>query len=128
MRKAGAFFGLIFILAAFNVLAHYPEKLKIDAAQKKQPPVSFDHAKHGDKLAGSCGVCHHTQKDLTKEIALANKVDIKKCSTCHLDPKDAKMPSAREMSLTKNPYHIRCIGCHKEKKTGPTACNQCHKK
>ena len=126
MRKFVGFFVLIFVAAI--ALAHYPGVIKIDAAAKKQPAVTFDHAKHGDTRAKNCGVCHHTQKDITKEIALANKVEIKKCSSCHLDPKDAKVPSMREMSLTKNPMHIRCIGCHKEQKKGPTVCTQCHKK
>ena len=119
-------FALLF--TAGSAFAHYPGVIKIDEAAKKQPAVTFDHAKHGDTLAKNCGVCHHTQKDITKAVAEANKVDIKKCSTCHLDPKDDKMPSMREMSLTKNPFHIRCIGCHKDEKKGPVACTGCHKK
>jgi len=62
---------------------------------------------------------------LTK--AQADKVDVKKCSQCHLDPKD-KAPTMREMSLTKNPFHIRCIGCHKAQKKGPIVCTGCHVK
>lgn len=117
---------LLVCFVASLAFAHYPGQIKIDAAQKKQPAVPFDHAKHGDKLAPNCGTCHHTQKELTKEKT--NSIDVKKCSSCHLDPKDAKIPSMREMSLTKNPMHIRCIGCHKEKKSGPTVCTGCHKK
>lgn len=118
--------GLILTFLAAAASAHYPGVLKIDEAAKKQPAVTFDHAKHGDTLAKSCDTCHHTQKGLTK--AQTDKVDVKKCSSCHLDPKDAKMPGMREMSLTKNPFHIRCIACHKEQKKGPTVCTQCHKK
>ena len=128
MRRTTWISGLLFCLMATFALAHYPEKIKIDAAQKKQPAVAFDHAKHGDKLAKSCDTCHHTQKGLTKEQNATNKVDVKKCSTCHLDPAKPAMPSMREMSLTKNPMHIRCIGCHKEQKKGPTVCTQCHVK
>lgn len=117
---------LVMVFLATGAFAHYPEKLKIDAAQKKQPAVTFDHSKHGDSLAKNCAVCHHTQKDLIK--AHTNTTDVKKCSGCHLDPKDPKVPSMREMSLTKNPFHIRCIACHKEQKKGPTVCTQCHKK
>jgi hypothetical protein len=114
------------ILVATGAAAHYPGKVKVDVAAKKQPPVTFDHAKHGDTLVKSCDTCHHTNKGLTK--AQADKVDVKKCSECHLDPKDAKVPSMREMSPTKNPLHVRCIGCHKDSKKGPTACNKCHVK
>ena len=116
---------LPFILALIAVAAlahHGPINVVLDAAAKKQPGVPFSHEKHA-KLAKSCDTCHHTQKGLTED----SKVDVKKCSTCHLDPKD-KAPSMREMSLTKNPYHINCIGCHKEAKKGPVACVKCHLK
>jgi len=113
------------LLTATVAFAHYPTTLKIAAAAKKQPAVTFDHAKHGDKLAKNCGVCHHTQKTLTKEHT--NTTDVKKCSGCHLDAK-GKVPSMREMSLTKNPFHIRCMACHKEQKKGPVACTGCHVK
>ena len=128
MRKAAALFAFILALLGTNARAHYPESIKIDEAAKKQPPVVFPHAIHGDKLVAKCDTCHHTQKGLTKEQNATNKIDVKKCSTCHLDPKDANVPSMREMALNKNPFHIRCISCHKEQKKGPTVCNQCHKK
>ncbi|HUP62393.1 MAG TPA: cytochrome c3 family protein [Thermoanaerobaculia bacterium] len=112
-------------LVATFALAHYPATVKIDTAAKKQPPVSFNHAKHGDTLVKSCDTCHHTNKGLTK--AQTDKVDVKKCSECHLEAK-GKVPSMREMSLTKNPMHIRCLNCHKEQKKGPTACTGCHVK
>ena len=115
------------VLFSTALLAHTgPASITIKAAQKKQPPVVFDHAKHQSKLVKSCDTCHHTQKGLTAEKATANNVVA--CSKCHLDPKDAKVPSMREMSMTKNPFHIRCISCHKEQKKGPTACTACHKK
>lgn len=104
------------------VLAHHPDTTTIDAAAKKQAAVVFPHAKHV-KLT-KCETCHHNNKGLTAE----SKAKVEKCSTCHLDPKDAKTPSMREASLTKNPFHINCISCHKEQKKGPTACTGCHKK
>ena len=128
MRRLAPSLGIVFLFAAATALAHYPATIKIDEAAKKQPAVTFDHAKHGDTYVKNCGTCHHTQKDITKAVAEANKVDIKKCSTCHLDPKEEKIPSMREMSMTKNPFHIRCIGCHKDNKKGPTVCKDCHKK
>ena len=126
MRKSTIFALILMALTAtFALASTYPDKVKIGEAQSKQPAVNFDHAKHGER-AKSCDVCHHTQKGLTKEQA--SKVEVKKCADCHLNPAKADMPSAKEMSLTKNPYHIRCIGCHKEEKKGPTVCNQCHVK
>ncbi len=116
----------ILALLAMPAFAHYPDKIRIDAAAKNQLPVPFDHAKHGETLAKSCDTCHHTRKGLTK--AQTDTVDVQKCSACHLDPKDAKIPSMREMSPTRNPMHIRCISCHKEQKKGPTLCTRCHTK
>ena len=123
--KRNVFLFVLFCFAATSAFAHYPGKVKVDVAAKKQPPVTFDHAKHGDTLVKSCDTCHHTEKGLTK--AQTDKVDVKKCSECHLEPQ-GKVPSMREMSLTKNPMHIRCVGCHKEQKKGPQACTACHKK
>jgi hypothetical protein len=114
------------IVIATSLYAHNPETLIIKAAQKKQPPVTFPHSQHSMKLVKSCDVCHHTQKGLTAEHATATNVI--KCTVCHLDPKKPGMPGMREMSLTKNPFHIRCIGCHKEQKKGPVVCTGCHKK
>lgn len=125
MRRNVSISLLLSCLMATLAFAHYPGKVKIDVAAKKQPAVSFDHAKHGDTLVKSCDTCHHTNKGLTK--AQADKVDVKKCSACHLEAQ-GKTPSMREMSLTKNPMHIRCINCHKEQKKGPTLCNKCHVK
>ncbi len=126
MRKLVPSLGFAFLFAAGVALAHYPTTLKIDEAAKKQPPVTFDHAKHGDTLVKSCDTCHHTQKGLTK--AQTDKVDVKKCSACHLNPAKATIPSMREMAPTKNPFHIRCVACHKAEKKGPVACTGCHKK
>lgn len=102
-----------------------PESVTIDAAMAKKSAVTFPHAKH--IAVGPCATCHHTQEGLTAE----NAADVKKCSTCHLDPEQAETPSMREMNTSKNPFHKLCVGCHKsttEGKTGPTKCNDCHPK
>ena len=125
MRRMVPLSLVLFCLAATVALAHYPTTTKVDAAMKKQPPVTFNHAKHGDTLVKSCDTCHHTNKGLTK--AQVDKIDVKKCSECHLEPK-GKVASMRDMGLTRNPLHIRCITCHKEQKKGPTACTRCHVK
>ena len=111
------------MLVATALFAHHPTTVTIDAAAKKQAAVVFPHATHL-KVVKSCDTCHHTNKGLTADT----KTKVEKCSTCHLDPKDPKTPSMREASLTKNPFHVGCIDCHKEQKKGPTACTGCHKK
>lgn len=108
------------LAAAVAAAATMPETTIISAAAKKQPAVPFAHAKHVTR-AKSCDTCHHTEKGLTKEGA----AKVQKCSACHLDPK-AGVPSMREMSLQKNPFHSLCIGCHKENKKGPAVCTGCH--
>lgn len=124
MRVRNLGFTILFVLLATMAFAsNSPATITISAAAKKQPPVPFPHEKHA-KLAKSCDMCHHTQKGLKAE---GTGVKVAKCSTCHLDPK-GKVPGMREMSLTKNPFHIRCLSCHKEQKKGPTACTGCHVK
>ena len=114
---------LILLVGATLLFAHHgPAKVTIDAAKAKQPAVTFDHAKHS-KAVKTCDTCHHTNKGLTNET----DAKVQKCSTCHLDPKDAA-PSMREMSMTKNPFHSLCAGCHKAEKKGPGVCKDCHKK
>jgi hypothetical protein len=126
MRQKVTLASLFSLLLAISLFAHYPDKVQVDIAAKKQPPVVFNHALHGDKLVKTCETCHHTEKGLTK--AKTDTVDVKKCSECHLNPTDPKVPNQREMSLTKNPFHVRCINCHKSEKKGPTACTGCHVK
>ena len=91
MRKPTAValaFVLVFATMSF---AAVPEKVTIGAAKAKQPPVTFDHAKHATKLVKTCETCHHNHKGLTKET----KAEVKKCTACHLDTKGSVMPSAR---------------------------------
>jgi hypothetical protein len=121
MRKVIA--ATILSLFTLSAFAAPPAKVKIDAAKKKQPAVTFTHDKHV-KLAKACDTCHHTNKGLTAE----SKAKVEKCSTCHLNPKDAKVLDMADGSLTKNPYHKLCISCHKTAKKGPAACNKCHVK
>jgi len=117
---------VVLTLIATALFAHNPPTVTIKAAAKKQPQVVFAHEKHSTKLVKSCDTCHHTQKGLTAEKATA--MNVVKCTTCHLDPKNPKAPGMREMALNKNPFHIRCISCHKEQKKGPVVCTGCHKK
>ena len=114
---------MAFTTGAYAVKANAaPAKVTLKDAAKKQPAVTMDHAAH--VKVTKCETCHHTQKGLTEK----STDEVAKCSSCHLNPKDAKTPSMAEMSMTKNPFHIGCIGCHKDGKKGPTKCTECHKK
>ncbi len=118
-RARGGAIVLCCLMAVAAFAHHGPVTITLKAAASKQPPVPFSHEKHA-KLAKSCDTCHHTQKGLKSDTE-----KVVKCATCHLDPKD-KAPSMREISLTKNPFHTKCIACHKEQKKGPVACTGCH--
>jgi len=134
MRKLFARTSIIAVIltsSAFLVAAaaEMPQQVTLQGCGTKQPPVEFDHVKHTERVP-ECATCHHTQADLTA----ANAEAVQTCNSCHKDPKDAKTPSCDQMSPTKNPYHIRCMGCHRDqvKKDAslkaPTKCTDCHKK
>ena len=121
----------VFVLASGAFLlsasaADMPETVMLEGCGTKQPPVAFDHAKHVEGT--ECASCHHTQPDLT-----ATSGEAATCVSCHKDPTD-EAPSCAEMSPKKNPYHIKCMGCHKDsvKKDAslkaPTKCKECHVK
>ncbi len=99
-----------------------PKEVTLDKCKKKKSAVVFPHADHAKKRKVPCKKCHHTKKN-------------ESCSKagCHAGKarKDAKtgkkIPGCAEMSMKKNPFHILCAGCHKEKKQGPRKCKECHK-
>ena len=109
--------------------ADAPEMVTLEGCGTKQPPVDFPHAAHLEVT--KCGTCHHTQPELTAE----STEEVATCVSCHKDPKD-EAPSCAEMSPTKNPYHINCMGCHKDtvkkdaslKGKVPVTCKECHVK
>ncbi len=94
-------------------IADNSEVIVIDKAQAKKAPVTFTHKAHQEK--NDCVVCHHTAKGAD---------DAESCFTCHGQNPDIPDPS--QMSSKKNPFHIRCVGCHKEQAAGPTKCKECH--
>jgi len=113
--------------AAAKKASEAPTEVFLNAVEEggKQPGVHFNHAAHM-KLAETCAKCHHTQKDLKAD----SDVEVATCVGCHLTPEKEGVPDIKQMSPTKNAYHITCMGCHKEsgKDTAPTKCTDCHVK
>ena len=123
--------GTFLLAGAFGSAGHAAKdtppagKISIKGCQKKKPPVSFDHAAHVKLLKGakSCEGCHHkVQGKPAKDPA---------CTSCHSKPQGAKLGTCADASLSKNPLHVNCIGCHKKelaagKTKAPTKCAQCH--
>ncbi len=92
----------------------------VDAAAKPKP-ATFPHAKHQEKMA--CGECHHSKDADGKQAAYVEGQKIEKCESCH--NKAAGLD--KKIATFKDAAHTNCIGCHKEKKAGPTKCTECHK-
>jgi hypothetical protein len=76
-------------------------------------PAHFDHPKH-QGIPEGCAFCHHQSGTSTPP-----------CKSCHsaaYDPKHLEQPIQAKI------YHVRCIGCHRENRVGPTDCIGCHTK
>lgn len=123
--------GLMTLVCSLSHAAPPPEEITIDACMNKKSAVTFPHATHFKTI--ECATCHHKQQELTLKKAQEG-MEVKRCTGCHKDPEEADAPSCTEMSLKKNPFHVRCIGCHKERKEegkenpGPIKCGDCHPK
>lgn len=105
-----------------------PEKVKIADCQAKQGPVEMSHKAHVGLT--ECKHCHHTQADLKA----GSDAVVQKCGECHVKPAKDTTPKCADGSMTKNPFHVNCLGCHKDaikkdaKVKAPTKCGECHKK
>jgi hypothetical protein len=127
MRKSFLGIGLgvaAMLLAVGAFAAEAPEATTIDDCVAKKAAVEFPHAAHFE--ATECTTCHHTSEGLTADSA--GGMEVQACGACHTTPEEATTPECSQMSLKKNPYHIACVGCHKEASAGPTKCDDCHPK
>ncbi len=132
MRKINllVLFVLVAGIAALAYAEGIPEKVTLDQCAKKKAAVEFPHKAHADKF--KCDTCHHESEGLTAENFA--EMDVKACSSCHMNPEKADTPDCSKSSKKLNPYHIRCVGCHKDTKKkdpetkAPTKCKQCHPK
>ena len=132
MRKL--FLMTIFVLAALAALVAFatevPETITIDDCADTKTPVEFPHKAHFELAA--CVDCHHTSEGLTAETV--KDMEVATCASCHVEPEKAETPICSEKSTKKNPFHIQCIGCHKEYKKehadtkAPSKCTACHPK
>jgi hypothetical protein len=130
MRKWLLVVGCIAIAMAASTVAsaatasEAPESVTLDGCMAKRSAVEYPHKLHADTI--ECVTCHHTQEGLAAE----SDMTVETCDSCHLSPADEATPDCTQMSLSKNPYHINCVGCHKEDgaETAPTKCDDCHPK
>ena len=103
-----------------------PDTVTIDKCKTKKAAVEYPHKTHVEKLPDmKCESCHHGADKPTIDQS---------CADCHKDKEQKGVGTCLEASSKKNPYHVRCVGCHKETvkakadaPTGPTKCKDCHK-
>lgn len=87
--------------------------------ERMRPSARFEHEQHNEKAEiEECSVCHHVYEE-GKKVEDESSED-RECSECH-----AKENPANAMPLVRV-YHLRCKGCHIEKKAGPIMCGECH--
>jgi c(7)-type cytochrome triheme protein len=111
------------ILFASSHLSAQPEKILLDHPEvfkkRARPPVAFSHIRHMEAVP-SCKDCHHKYengKNVLDEGTLQEGNKGIKCSACH---------GVRDRIDLKEAFHSQCISCHKNKKTGPRFCGECH--
>ena len=129
MRKSLVAIGIVIaaLVFAMPTLAasakDAPTDATIDGCVAKKSAVEFPHAAHFELT--ECTTCHHTNDGL----AAGSDMDVPSCASCHKDP-EGETPDCAQMSLSKNPYHIACVTCHKESgsEAAPTKCDGCHPK
>lgn len=129
------------VLSAGDVVQP-PEVVRIEVLASTYEPVLFDHALH-DGYA-SCVECHH-------HVIGAPPSD-PVCLRCHQEGKELAAVGCRDCHPVNRyasngteqterapgyhddtpgligAYHQNCIACHRVIGTGPTGCEECHKK
>ena len=94
---------------------HRPDPSFISASAG---PVLWTHEAHGQEY--KCERCHHDRSGHADEPFVS-------CRQCHHDrPGGVRVKNEPPVSPAADAVHHQCLGCHQEKKAGPTRCNSCH--
>ena len=118
-----------------------PDTVTLNSQSKLYESFNFNHAKH-IQLTKECSYCHHhTTGTLEQDPNCvrchrnSSETKVVSCKGCHqadsfsaaaFKEKDPKSYHLDKPSL-KAAMHRNCINCH-EKMTGPTGCQDCHKR
>lgn len=123
-RTVALFFGMVVAACILAFVPAYSQEdivsLKDEAFGKGQRPAAvFAHEDHNEKAEiEDCSVCHHVYKEGEK-VEDESSEDMS-CSDCH---------NVNKGYLTRplmKAYHDLCQNCHKENKSGPITCGECH--
>lgn len=85
------------------------------SGRRKKPPVAFDHEEHSVDHRIPCAGCHH-EKERRPGRCLADD--------CH-GPR-RRVVKGKLMPELEDAFHETCKGCHRENRSGPIKCNDCH--
>ncbi len=112
------------MIGCFVISGYSQEDITVveDSAFEKlmRPQVTFLHDEHNEKAGiEECNICHHSYQNGKKTDESSEGME---CSECH-----TLKNSGNPIPLAKY-YHLQCKGCHQDKKAGPVACGECHKK
>ena len=130
-----ALFAVLFLALQFTFAWMASAAVQV-AAENAADAASARDA--GEADAPWCETCHGEIHSLVPSSAKDSPVHPSNlpetCGSCHNEPAEAGTPKCSEMSMSKNPYHIGCIGCHKDTKKAdaeskvPVKCAECHPK
>jgi len=114
-------FAAVFIIASIHA---QDEMLVVDNTvfeDPQSPPALFQHDEHNEKAGiDECNECHHVYED--GELQEYDSSEDQLCSECHtFEASDNRLPLMKA-------FHQNCKGCHKEQKSGPIMCGECHRK
>ncbi|MBN1226750.1 MAG: cytochrome c3 family protein [Deltaproteobacteria bacterium] len=130
--------GILYLPVRAVMAADVPDTIKMESKvypKHTKSIVTFPHKKHAVDKKIACTECHHVFED-GKNVWKEGD-EVKKCDACH---SETKKPSDLKVSKAENikrfhytAIHANCRGCHSDLKkkneaTGPTTCNDCHKK
>jgi hypothetical protein len=130
-------YGLAIILLLVGILSYTvssakaPEEPVRMMFQCSTGKVLFDHKTHTAEsgYGFSCTDCHHHPEDTD---------ETRSCKECHVLLEDGSAPQAcldchdadelepETMMKNTDAIHQQCIGCHKDKESGPEECASCH--
>lgn len=83
-----------------------PDKKIYRTRYRQSTEVLFDHKTHSKDYGIGCATCHHGEG----------------CGRCH-----GRQERLVPVIESKAALHQSCVTCHQEMKSGPIACDDCHK-
>jgi cytochrome c553 len=85
----------------------------------RRPPAVFDHDSHNETAdLTDCAECHHVYENGVKSEYDSSEGQA--CGECHELEDVGRQPGLMRA------FHLKCKGCHLERRQGPVVCGACH--